>query len=125
MDAQKVKRQYHLSKWRPIVQECRTSSMTVKAWCKKNKVSEQQFFYWQRRLREELCTSVQIQGKEHKEHQPTIFAPITVQNHHKETLQSAPFIPDLVISIGDYRLELANQTNPELLEALLKVIRHV
>ena len=125
MDTQKVKRQYHLTKWKPIVQECRTSGMTVKAWCKKNNVSEQQFFYWQRRLREELCTSIQIPEKEHKEHQTTIFAPIPVQNHHKEALQSAPFIPDLVISIGDYRLELANQTSPELLEALLKAIHHV
>ncbi len=125
MDAQEVKRQYHLSKWRPIVQKCRTSGMTVKAWCKENNVSEQQFFYWQRRLREELCTSIQIPKNEHKEHQPTIFAPIPVRNHHKETLQSASFIPDLVISIGDYRLELKNQTSPELLEALLKVIHHV
>lgn len=122
MNAQEVKRQYHLSKWRPIVQECRTSGMTVRAWCKENNVSEQQFFYWQHRLREELCTSLQIPEKEHK---PTIFAPISVQNHHKETLQSSPFIADLVISIGDYRLELANRTSPELLEALLKVIHHV
>lgn len=107
MDAKEVKRQYHLSKWRPIIQECRTSGMNVKAWCKENNVSEQQFFYWQRRLREELCTSIQIPENKHKEHQPTIFAPISVRNDHKETLQSASFIPDLVISIGDYRLELA------------------
>jgi transposase-like protein len=95
MNAQEVKRQYHLSKWRPIVQECRTSGMTVRAWCKENNVSEQQFFYWQHRLREELCTAIQIPKKDHK---PTIFAPISVQNHHKETLQSSPFIADLVIS---------------------------
>ncbi len=90
--------------------------MTVKAWCKENNVSEQQFFYWQCRLREELCTSIQISEKEHKDRQPTIFAPNPVQNYHKETLKSALFTPDLVISIGDYRLELANQTSPELLK---------
>lgn len=124
MDTRKVKHKYHLSKWMPIVQECRTSGMTVKAWCLKNNVSEQQFFYWQRRVREELCTSVQVPEKENK-HQPTIFAPLPVQNYHKETPQSDLFRPDLVISIGDYRLELANQTSPELLEAVLKVIHHV
>ncbi|ODM24759.1 IS66 family insertion sequence element accessory protein TnpA [Acetivibrio mesophilus] len=125
MNAQEVKLQYHLSKWRPIVEKCRTSGMTVKAWCKENNVSEQQFFYWQRRLREEICTSIQNPEKEHKEHQPTIFAPIPIGNHHKEALLSASLIPDLVINIGDYRLEITNQTSTELLEAVLKVIRHV
>ena len=44
MDTSKVKHQYFLSKWAPIIQECRTSGMTVKAWCQENDVDEGQFF---------------------------------------------------------------------------------
>jgi hypothetical protein len=95
--------------------------MTVKAWCLENNVDEKQFFYWQKRVREELCTSVQAPEKE----QSTVFAPLPIQAHQKETSQSDLFKPNLVISIGDYRLELANQTSPELIEAVLKVINHV
>lgn len=124
MDTKQIKHQYHLSKWMPIVQECRTSGMTVKAWCLENNVNEKQFFYWQRRVREELCTSVQVPEKEHKQN-PTIFAQLPIQDNHKGTPQSNLFKPDLVISIGDYRLELANQTSHELLEAVLKVLHHV
>ncbi len=29
MDAKEVKRQYHLSKWRSIIQECRTSGVDL------------------------------------------------------------------------------------------------
>lgn len=121
MDTRKVKHQYFLSKWAPIIQECRTSGMTVKVWCLENNVDEKQFFYWQRRIREELCTSVQTAEKE----QTTVFAPLPIQPYKKETPQSDLFKPDLVISIGDYRLELDNKTSPELLEAVLKVIHHV
>lgn len=121
MDTRKVKHQYLLSKWTPIVQECRTSGMTVKAWCLENNVNEKQFFYWQRRVREELCTSVQASER----NKPTVFTPLPIQAYHKETPQSDMFRPDLVISIGDYRLELAKRTSSELLEAVLKVIRHV
>jgi putative transposase len=124
MDTRKVKHQYHLSKWMPIVQECNNSGMTVKEWCLENKVSDKQFFYWQRRVRQELCTSLQIPEKEPKQ-RSTIFASLPIKGNHKETSQSYAFKPDLVISIGDYRLELANQTNPEILETILKVIHHV
>jgi transposase-like protein len=121
MDTRKIKHQYLLSKWTPIIRECRSSGKTVKAWCLENNVDEKQFFYWQRRVREELCTSVQTPEKG----QPTIFAPLPIQDYQKETPQSELFRPDLIISIGDYRLELANQTRPELLEVILKVIHHV
>lgn len=121
MDTSKVKHQYLLSKWAPIIQECRTSGMTVKAWCQENKVDEGQFFYWQRRVREEICASVQTTEKE----QTTVFAPLPIQAYNKGTPQSDLFKPNLVISIGDYRLELGNQTSSELLEAVLKVIHHV
>jgi transposase-like protein len=120
MDTRKVKHQYHLSKWTPLVRECCTSGMTVKAWCLENNVNEKQFFYWQRKVREELCTSVQAPEKE----QPTVFAQLPIQTN-KEIPQSDLFKPDLVISIGDYRLELSDKTSPELLEAVLKVIHHV
>lgn len=121
MNTKEVKHQYYLSKWAPVIQKCRSSGITVKAWCQENNVDEGQFFYWQRRVREELCTSVQTTEKE----QTTVFAPLPIQAYNKETPRSDQFRPDLVISVGDYRLELGNQTSTELLEAVLKVIHHV
>lgn len=56
MDTSEVKHQYLLSKWTPIIRECRTSGMTVKAWCLENNVNEKQFFYWQRKVREEISS---------------------------------------------------------------------
>jgi len=121
MDTRRVKHEYLLSKWTPIVQQCRTSGITVKAWCQENNIDQKQFFYWQRRIREELCTSVQTQEEE----QTKVFAPLQINGCNKETSRSALFRPDLVINIGDYRLELGNETSPELLKSVLKVIHHV
>jgi hypothetical protein len=95
--------------------------MTVKAWCLENKVNEKQFYYWQRKIREEICVSAEIAPKEQRQ----AFVPLQIQDYDKKALQPVAPRPDLVISIGDYRLELMNQTSPELLEAVLKAINHV
>lgn len=79
MDTSKVKHQYFLSKWAPIIQECRTSDMTVKAWCQENNVDEGQCFYWQRKVREELYASLRTTEKE----QTAVFAPLPMQAYSK------------------------------------------
>lgn len=43
-----------LLQWTPIVRECRGSGMSVKTWCLENNMYEKQFYYWQRRVREEV-----------------------------------------------------------------------
>lgn len=121
MDTRKVKHQYLLSKWTPIIRECRKSGLPVKKWCHENNVDEKQFYYWQRIIREELCVATEVPVKEPLK----VFAPLQIQDYHREMPQSITPKHAMVLSIGNYRLELTNQTSPELLETVLKVIQHV
>lgn len=43
-----------LMKWAPIIKECRSSDMTVRAWCHENNINEKLFYYWQRRVRGQI-----------------------------------------------------------------------
>ena len=48
---------------------CRSSGMTVRAWCRENGLSEKTYYYWQRRLFQTL-------SEQQKAHQ-TAFAEVT------------------------------------------------
>ena len=47
-----ITREMHLMQWTPIIQECRNSNMTVKAWCQTNNINLKQYYYWQSKIRE-------------------------------------------------------------------------
>lgn len=49
---QTVNQQRKLSDWAEQVSACRSSGLSVKTWCRKNGVSEQTYYKWQRRLYE-------------------------------------------------------------------------
>ena len=44
--------------WAERIEECRSSDMSVRAWCRENGISEKTYYYWQRRLYQEMvCTT--------------------------------------------------------------------
>ncbi len=120
MDAKTVKHNFLRSKWTPIVTECKNSGMTVRAWCLENNVDEKQFYYWQRKIREELYPAI-------IERTAIDLAP-TFISIPKEVLDSRSekngFCPDMVINCGKIKVEISNSVSPRLLSELLKVIHH-
>lgn len=121
MSTRKVTRQYRLSRWAPIIKECKSSGMTVKAWCAQNNVNEKQFYYWQRRIREKLCSTV-IENK--VSIQTPTFVPMTKPKNTGQLIGTS-FQPDMVLGYGDIRVEISNSTSPQLLVEVMKVMHHV
>lgn len=39
-----------MENWTARIMACRSSGMTVRAWCQENGLSEKTYYYWQRRL---------------------------------------------------------------------------
>lgn len=94
--------------------------MSVKAWCQENSINEKQFFYWKCRVREEISS---FSSELPVAKQNTAFIPLKVLD--SKTCTDKYFSPDMVLCIGSSRLELSNQTSPELLANILKVLGHV
>lgn len=121
MEAKKVQQQYLLSKWAATIQECRATGMSVKDWCLENNVNKDQFFYWQRKIRKQLCTSVENSAKD-----PSItFAPVQLTNSRNESLQKVSFSTEMIVNVGGCQLQINNDTSPKLLETVLKVLQNV
>ena len=47
---QVMSKQERLENWTARIMACRSSGMTVRAWCQENGLSEKTYYYWQRRL---------------------------------------------------------------------------
>jgi len=47
---QVLSKQERLERWSGKIAACRSSGMTVRAWCQENGISEKTYYYWQRRL---------------------------------------------------------------------------
>ena len=45
-----MSKQERLEDWTARIMACRSSGMTVRAWCQENGLSEKTYYYWQRRL---------------------------------------------------------------------------
>ena len=66
---QVMSKQERLENWTTRIMACRSSGMTVRAWCGENGLSEKTYYYWQRRLFQALSE----QQVSHK----TAFAEVT------------------------------------------------
>ena len=59
---QALSKQERLEQWSGKIAACRGSGMTVRAWCQERGISEKTYYYWQRRLFQEL-TRTRAQGR--------------------------------------------------------------
>ena len=66
---QVMSKQERLESWTARIIACRSSGITVRAWCQENGLPEKTYYYWQRRLFQTL-------SEQQKVHQ-TAFAEVT------------------------------------------------
>lgn len=55
MDTKQVTHEIRLRQWAKIMRERQASGMSINAWCEVQGIRRQQYFYWQRKLREAAC----------------------------------------------------------------------
>ena len=126
----KITHKVRCEQWTAIINECLASGMPKTTWCKANGISDKQFFYWQRILRQEAYQQMESQStspassalvpdvKEEKSSHPAFveIRPITSETG------SFTFRPDVIIHSGDLTVEIANTASEELLRKLRGII---
>ena len=45
--------------WAERIAECRSSGMSVREWCRENEISEKTYYYWQRKLYQQMISATQ------------------------------------------------------------------
>lgn len=126
----KITHKVRCEQWTAIINECLASGMPKTTWCKANGISDKQFFYWQRILRQEAYQQMESQSaspassalvpdvKEEKSSHPAFveIRPVTSE------AGSSTFRPDVIIHSGDLTVEIANTASEELLRKLRGII---
>lgn len=115
----RITHQIRLTGWAARIQDCRSSGMTVKAWCSRNDVGEKQFYYWQRRVRQAAFNDIH---ESTVQNQPS-FVALPSPVHECRDLNSS--LPALVLRSGTYSLEIHSEVPDALLVSVLRVIAHV
>ena len=59
MNSLTAEKQYQLAKWADIIKSCKSSEMMVSEWLKQNNVSKDQYYNWQRKLKDACLESLQ------------------------------------------------------------------
>ena len=103
---------YRDREWLTMIQEQKASGLTVEAWCHKNQISENCFYYRQKRLRDQFAGSFP-QFVELKP--PTI--PEIPETSHLENFNSTARI-----TAGGVSVELSNAASEELIGRIVRVI---
>lgn len=115
MNEKKFKNEYNLKQWRLLVQDCRNSGMKVDDWCKHNDINRNTYYYWYKKVREAACEAL----AENKVTVSSSFAPVPM--NVIESIDNE-YQGNLTISIGKAKIEVTENTSPDILRMVLEVL---
>jgi len=62
LNAKELETQHNLKKWAAIIKECRSSGMKILQWLEINNISKDQYYYWQKKLKETCIDTFERQA---------------------------------------------------------------
>lgn len=120
-----------LANWKAVIEQCqsRPEGQTIAQWCEQNDVNENQYYYWQRRVRKKAFLELPsaLPACEPQETAVT-FAEIPVLTDNREAATPDSFHefrPEAVIRRGDIMIGFKNSISDRLLGRILKEMSHV
>ncbi len=114
MDMRKVAREVRLSKWSQILQERNASGQSIQIWCAENGIDRQQYYYWQRKLRESVVDSLAERSESLAIARPT-FTEISVPSTKACT-------GVITVRVGKAVVEITGDASPAVLETILRML---
>jgi len=116
MDVQKATAEYRLSQWAQVIKARQESGQTTKDFCQAAGISRYKFFYWQRKLREMACTELAKTEESEKNTIPRGWTQLVAKSeqHTKTTL---------VIEINGCHITVNEETDPELVKKVCRVLK--
>ena len=119
--------------WKAIVAQCqsRPKGQTIAAWCEENNIKLNTYYYWQRRVRQDVYQEMKtalpmVPGNREM---TVSFAEIPV-HPVRDTYTEAEdlfssFCPDAVIRKGDTLIGVTNNVSSHILDRIMENINHV
>jgi len=118
MNTRKVAKEYRLSHWAEIMQERAASGMNIKMFCESKGFHPNIYYYWQRKLREAACRELIPAEKNNDDKNALVPKGWAVC----EVVDSEPKNNAIFIEVGKFKIAVDNDSSPELLDKICKVL---
>lgn len=119
----KTTHQVRLQQWAEIIQAQLGSGQSKRDWCRENNVPEKQFFYWQRRVRKEICEAQSEAIVPAGSENGSRLVEVPISTVSRNTI-SEGFQPDAVIAVGNITVGIREGISEALLMSIGKMIHH-
>lgn len=109
----KITHRMRANEWAQIIADCNASGLSKKAWMEQNHIDEKRFYYWQRRLRNEVAASF-----------PAIVEVPSSINRMVEASAPSSNTTVATIRIDGVSIELTSSASPDFILGLIGALRH-
>jgi len=111
------------------MQDQATSGLTKEEWCKRNGIQSSRFFKWQKTIRETamIRNTDESADVSNMTEQAPVFVEIPVAKSTSPTVLSSSHMTDtaVIISCGDFSIEVRNGVDETLLYTVLRAVKNV
>lgn len=111
-----VKIQFRMEQWMKLIQECQTSGMSVKSWCRQNNITESAYYYWLKQIRRKACAQ-HLPAAQPEKPNPVEFAKLRVQAGTSETGVA------IIIHLPSATVKVKEGTSQKTIEAVLLALK--
>lgn len=130
MNAKELETQHNLKKWAAIIKECRSSGMKILQWLEINNISKDQYYYWQKKLKETCIDTFERQAATFVELPVTKEVPESTEltvthtvcknddSYFKDNMIAA------VIKTNRVTFEITNTATPDFIKNLIEAFNH-
>ena len=112
MTSTELKHQARLKEWELAIQECRSSELSVKQWCRERGITTTTYYRWEREVLSSATPRL-------PEAAPEVF--VEIPNPSRQCQNVAE--PSATLRIGESSIELYQEIGPELMLAIIKGLR--
>lgn len=132
MNARELETQHNLKKWAAIIKECRSSGMKILQWLEINNISKDQYYYWQRKLKETCIDTLERQAATFVElpliKEASASTELTVTHSVCENKNDDSSFKDnsiaAVIKTNGVIFEITNTATPDFIKNLIEAFNH-
>jgi putative transposase len=117
MDTRRIAKGYRISHWAQAMRERVASGISIKAFCQDKGISQNTYYYWQRKLREAACQEMVAVSESRNAKAVVPIGWAVCQPEETATAKT------LAIEIGGYRVNVEPDTDQELLAKTCRMLK--
>lgn len=112
MDVQKVSHAVTKEQWKQLIIERQESGMTVRDWCLEKGITESNYYYWLKIIRQDLCDAM-----------PSKFVPILQESPAVNLEPNSSEGVVAIINNGNLSISIKNGISSNLLSQLIGILK--